>query len=222
MVAAGEAGAAMNLRLDDLRLAQGRFQLQASAHLEPGALGIAGPSGSGKTTLLELIAGLRAPSSGRLVCDGRVLDDPLKGAAVPAFERHLGYVPQDADLFPHLGVRENLCFGQARAQGTGPSLEAVVEMLGLQERLERDPQTLSGGERRRVALGRALLAGSQLLLLDEPFAGLDSVARKELRGALKTLRRQLKLPMLLVSHESADLKDLCDKVVKMHDGVLRS
>ena len=212
----------MKLLLEELRLSQGRFQLHANAVLDAGALGIAGPSGSGKTTLLELIAGLRRSAAGRLICDGRVLSDAAKNVALPAFERHLGYVPQDADLFPHLGVRENLRFGQARAQGTGPSLEAVVEMLGLQGQLERDPQTLSGGERRRVALGRALLAGSQLLLLDEPFAGLDSAARKELRGALKILRQQLKLPMLLVSHEPADLKDLCDKVVKMHEGVLKA
>jgi molybdate transport system ATP-binding protein len=210
----------MNLRLEGLQLRQGSFELRADADLRADAVGIAGPSGSGKTSLLEMIAGLRPPRAGRLSWQGQVLDDPAHSVSLPAWRRRIGYVPQEADLFPHLGVRENLCFGEKRAQGAGPGFAEVVDLLGLKALLGRDPQTLSGGERRRVALGRALLAGPELLLLDEPFTGLDRVARKELRLELKALRRRTKLPLILVSHEASDLRELCGTVLKMQPGVL--
>src|SRR5262245_29873227 len=113
----------MKLRLEALRLRQGSFELEATAYWKGQAVGISGPSGSGKTSLLELIAGLRRPQAGRLLWKERVLNDAVAGLCLPARERHLGYVPQDADLFPHLGVRENLLFGQGRAAGKGSSLE---------------------------------------------------------------------------------------------------
>ncbi len=212
----------MKLNLEGLRLVQGAFELRADAAFGKASVGIAGPSGSGKTTLLELVAGLRRSQAGRLSWNGRLLDDPSHGLRLPARDRRMGYVPQDADLFPHLGVRANLCFGQARAAGRGPGLEEVAGMMGLDGLLDRAPASLSGGERRRVALGRALLAGSELLLLDEPFTGLDTQARKSLRAALKTLRRRAGIPMILVSHDEKDFRELCGKVVKMKDGVLKA
>ena len=203
----------MKLRFDGIVLRQGAFELRADLELKGEALGICGPSGSGKTTLLELIAGLRSPQAGEMTLEGRSL------LGVPARERHMGYVPQDADLFPHLGVTENIKFGMTEA--TAPAFDEVVVLLKLETLLGRDPATLSGGERRRVALGRALLAGSRLLLLDEPFNGLDLAARRELRKELKALRQRLKIPLIMVSHDAADLRALCQVILKMEGGRLR-
>lgn len=221
MAKAREAGGPVKMRLEGLRLRQGGFELHAEAELGHKAIGIAGPSGSGKTSLLELIGGLRSPQAGRLLWDGRVLDDPAKGVALPARQRQMGYVPQDADLFPHLGVEANLRFGSERGQADGTSFSEVIGLLGLAPLLRRGASDLSGGERRRVALGRALLSGPQLLLLDEPFTGLDLRAKRDLRRALKALRSQLGLPLILVSHEAADLRELCDQVLVMKNGSLK-
>jgi molybdate transport system ATP-binding protein len=199
------------LRLDD-------FDLQASLSLGS-STAILGASGSGKTSLLECIAGLRE-AVGRIEFDGEVLLDA--GSCLPPEHRGLGYVPQDSSLFPHLDVRSNLLFGR-RGRAPSEAFEEIVEELELAPLLSRAPARLSGGEARRVALGRALLAEPRLLLLDEPTAGLDPVRAARARRAIACLVARRELPLLLVTHSREEALALCDEAVLMERGrVLRS
>jgi molybdate transport system ATP-binding protein len=206
----------------DLALRQGRFELSAAARLGPEAA-VLGPSGAGKTTLLEAIAGLRR-ARGRLAVGGAVLQDSAAGTFVPPERRRLGYVPQQGALFPHLSVRANLLFGRpGRQEGRGGAdLDALVATLDLEPLLARYPHHLSGGERRRVALGRALLARPRLLLLDEPTAGLDPLrARKALAG-IRRVRAELGVPLLLVTHDDREALALAAEVVLLDGGRVRA
>ncbi len=211
----------------DLRLEQGHFRLAVSARVGDSAA-VLGPSGAGKTTLLEALAGLRH-SSGRVVVGERVLQDTANGVWLPPERRRLGYVPQQGALFPHRCVRQNLLFGSGRGLGRhrgrrppADELEELVELLDLGDLLERYPRHLSGGERRRVALGRALLARPLLLLLDEPTAGLDPTrARRALAGVL-ALRRKLDIPILVVTHRREEALALADEVVLLQAGSVRA
>ena len=210
----------IDLHLQQVLLRQGGFQLRANAHIQATTLGLSGRSGGGKTTLLELIAGLRRPDQGQVSLGDECLDDAPLGRHVPTRLRRIGYVPQDADLFPHLDVRRNLTFGAGRADAGGPGIQAVTMALGLDDLLGRSSAGLSGGERRRVALARALLSGPQLLLLDEPFSGLDAAARRMLRTGLRVLNARFHIPWILVSHDPADLRGLCERVLHLQDGTL--
>ncbi len=201
----------------DLSLRQGGFELRATAGLGPEAA-VLGPSGAGKTTLLEAIAGLRR-ARGRIAVGGAVLQDSAAGIFLPPERRHLGYVPQQGALFPHLSVRENLAFGRRAARGQGDGdLDALVAALDLAPLLARYPRHLSGGEQRRVALGRALLARPRLLLLDEPTAGLDPLrARKALAG-IRRVRAELGVPLLLVTHDEREALTLASEVMLLAAG----
>jgi len=181
------------------------FALDVDLSGEADGLGIVGPSGSGKTTLLNAIAGLEPAE--RIELDGARLD------ALPAHERGLGYVGQDALLFPHLTVRENLRFSPR----AGP-IEPVVEALSLANLLDRKPGTLSGGERRRVAVARALASRPRALLLDEPFSGLDEMRRREAMSLLAHVRAQFGLPMILVSHVPEEVVGLAGKMLRIEEG----
>ena len=205
----------------DLQLDQGEFQLAVRAELSDSAA-VLGPSGAGKTTLLEALAGLR-PSTGRLVVGQQVLQDTAGGIWLPPERRRLGYVPQHGALFPHRSVRRNLLFGAGRGQRLPErELMELVELLDLGALLERYPRHLSGGERRRVALGRALLARPRLLLLDEPTAGLDPTrARRALAGVL-ALRRRLAIPILVVTHRREEALALARDVVLLEAGSVRA
>jgi molybdate transport system ATP-binding protein len=210
----------------DLTLPLDRFELRVTARLGEAAA-VVGPSGAGKTALLESIAGLR-PARGRVAVGGTVLQDTARGFHLPPERRHLGYVPQEGALFPHLSVRANLLFGERRAErrrGGGEELGAVVEALDLGPLLGRYPRHLSGGERRRVALGRALLAGPRLLLLDEPTAGLDPErarrALAQIRDQTRRVRGELGVPLLVVTHRPEEAAALAEEVLVLEEGRVR-
>lgn len=202
----------------DLELCQGGFRLRARITAGP-RLAVLGPSGAGKTSLLEAIAGLRR-GRGRVVVAGEVLQDT--GLFLPPERRRVGLVPQDGALFPHLSVRANLLFGvrgvHTGAAGSAVGLEEVVAVLDLAPLLERRPRHLSGGEARRVALGRALLSSPRLLLLDEPTAGLDPVRARRARGYLSAVARRTGMPWVVVTHREDEARALADEVVLLEGG----
>ncbi len=188
----------------------------------PGVTALFGRSGCGKTTTVQMIAGLLRPDRGHIRIDGTVLFDSAQGIDMPAEERGIGYVFQDARLFPHLSVRDNLSYGARRARARPQHLrfDDVVDLLGLAALLERRPVSLSGGERQRVAIGRALLARPRLLLLDEPLASLDAARRAELLPHLENLRDQFNLPMVFVSHQFEEVLRLAAEVVVLENGAV--
>ncbi|MBF0152735.1 MAG: molybdenum ABC transporter ATP-binding protein [Magnetococcales bacterium] len=176
-----------------------------------------GHSGSGKTTLLRAIAGLEKVTGGRLVVNGETWQD--EGIFLPTHLRPLGYVFQEASLFPHLSVRGNLDYGLRRVgRVEGSRFEAIVELLGIGGVLDRRPERLSGGERQRVAIARALLTQPQLLLMDEPLASLDQVRKDEILPYLEQLHGELEIPILYVSHALDEVARLADHLVVLDEG----
>ena len=200
----------------DIELAQGSFVLSAKIQLEARAAALFGPSGAGKTTILDAIAGLRTPRRGSIVVSGRVLFSSDAGVNLPAHQRHVGYVPQDVALFPHMLVRGNLLYG--RHPGVSPDLDRVVGMLEIQGLLDRRVTDLSGGERQRVALGRALMSGPSVLLLDEPLAAVDVPLRRRILPYLQRVRDELTVPIIYVSHDREEVDELADVVVNVEGG----
>jgi len=176
-----------------------------------------GRSGAGKSTVAELVAGLIRPVRGRVMLDKEVLLDSDKGLSVPVWKRRIGYVFQDARLFPHMSVRNNLLYGPRRSGDPHPALDQAVALLGLENLLTRLPGSLSGGETRRVAIGRALLNRPRLLILDEPLAGLDGARRADILPYLDQLARDGP-PILYVSHAVDEVARLADRVVLVGDG----
>ena len=204
----------------DVTLRQGTFALAANfAAPTPGVIALFGRSGSGKTTLVNIVSGLLQPDAGSVRLDAQLLTDTASGTAVPVEQRRIGYVFQDARLFPHLSVEGNLRYGQQRATGSHEiGFDEVVQLLGLAGFLARRPQQLSGGERQRVALGRALLSQPRLLLLDEPLASLDLPRREEVLPYLEALRERLKIPILYVSHQFEEVLRLATHLVLLDAG----
>ena len=185
----------------------------------PGIVALFGRSGCGKTTLVNVISGLLEADEARISLDDVVLTDTHAGTAVPVERRRIGYVFQDARLFPHFTVRGNLRYGLKRAQGSQViAFDEVVTLLGLEHLLNRRPHQLSGGERQRVSLGRALLSQPRLLLLDEPLASLDIARREEVLPYLEALRDRLSLPMVYVSHQFEEVLQLATHVVLLDAG----
>jgi molybdate transport system ATP-binding protein len=190
-----------------------------------------GPSGSGKTTVLRCVAGLQRPDQGRVEINGACWDDSARGVHLPAWSRPVGYVFQEARLFDHLDVRGNLMFAWRRAQQPGapevagastPTLDTLIEMLGIGPLLGRATRDLSGGERQRVAIARALATRPQLLLMDEPLAAVDYARRQEILPWLESLRDELKTPMLYVTHSSEEMVRLASTLVLMDAGQARA
>ncbi|RVU21149.1 molybdenum ABC transporter ATP-binding protein [Methylobacterium oryzihabitans] len=199
---------------------QGGFTLDAAFTAGGRVTALFGRSGSGKTTLVNVLAGLLRPERGRIAVDGQVLLDTAAGLDVPVHRRRIGYVFQDARLFPHLDVRRNLIFGRrfARDAAGGASLADVAGLLGLAPLLDRRPAGLSGGERQRVAIGRALLARPRLLLMDEPLAALDEARKAEIMPYLARLRDEAGVPIVYVSHAVAEVAQLAGTVVVLSEG----
>jgi molybdate transport system ATP-binding protein len=202
----------------------GEFSLQAAFESEGRVTGLFGASGAGKTSLVNIIAGLLRPDRGTIVVDGETLDDVANGVHVPSWRRRIGYVFQDARLFPHLNVRQNLNYGRRmNALADDPEQnKRVTELLDIGHLLDRRPGKLSGGERQRVALGRALLAKPRLLLLDEPLGALDEGRRAEILPYLVRLRDEARIPMVYVSHDAAEMRQLATQIVLLQRGRVSS
>jgi molybdate transport system ATP-binding protein len=199
----------------------GAFDVDASFTIPGrGVTALFGPSGCGKTTVLRCLAGLQR-LGGRLVVGGEVWQDDAAGMFKPPHRRPIGYVFQEASLFPHLSVRKNLLYGAARAGGrsTGElGFEDTVALLGIGTLLDRAPAALSGGERQRVAMGRALLSRPRLLLMDEPLAALDRQTKDDILPYLEALHARLSIPIVYVSHDIAEVERLADTLVLMERG----
>ena len=206
----------------DLEFRRGALRLCARAALDGGTTGICGPSGSGKSTLLALIAGLLRPQRGSIRFDGIAMTDTDRRVFVPPWRRHFGLVFQDGQLFPHLDVRQNLLYGWSRLRPEERrfGLDGVVELLEIAPLLERRTVQLSGGERSRVALGRALLYSPRLLLMDEPLAALDDRLKEQILPFLKRVRDETRIPMLYVSHSRAEVDYLAERVLRLEGGAL--
>ena len=197
------------------------FALQVSFVLASHGITVLwGASGSGKTTLLQCLAGLLRPDAGRIACREAVWFDAERGVCLAPERRRLGYVFQDVRLFPHLSVRSNMLFGRRFRGPSGVSFEDVVALLGLGRLLHRTPSDLSGGEKQRVAVGRALLACPELLLMDEPLTGLDRGKREEIMAYVKAIPERFGVPVLYVTHSDAELRFLADRVLNLEDGKL--
>ncbi len=196
------------------------FDLDVAFEAPPGATVLFGPSGSGKTTLVNAVAGLLRPDAGRIAAGDWLLLDTAAGRFVPPHRRRLGYVFQESRLFPHLTVRQNLGYGRwfAPRGARAESMSRVVEMLGLGPLLNRRPGALSGGEKQRVAIGRALLAAPKLILADEPLAALDEPRKAEILPYFERLRDEVSVPILYVSHSSAEVARLATTVVALRAG----
>ena len=204
-----------------LFLQQGDFTLDAQLALPTrGVTALFGPSGSGKSTLLRCVAGLVRAPEGYLEIDGEVWQDAARGHFLPTHKRSLGYVFQEASLFPHLTVEGNLAYGRRRAAAGALRVDRahMLELLGIGHLLGRRPDRLSGGERQRVAIARALYAGPKILLLDEPLSALDHARKQEILPYLERLHDELEIPMLYVSHAPDEVARLADHLVVLEAG----
>ena len=194
----------------DITLRQGAFVLSVSEMASVEVLGVFGPSGSGKTSLLEAIAGIRRPDAGEIRIGDRILFSSAKKIDLPARERHIGYVPQDALLFPNLDVKGNIRYGAKSAD-----FESLIAILDLQGLLDRRVGMLSGGEKQRVAIARALMTRPSILLLDEPLAGVDRERRDVILPYILRIRKELHVPLIYVTHDEAELNSIADRVLRL-------
>ncbi len=198
-----------------LELPLPRFALRVDLKLGAGVTALMGPSGSGKTSLLEALAGLRRKARGRIVLDGHVWLDTTARVSLPPDARRVGYVPQDAGLFPHLTALGNVGFG---ARGEPALVETAIDTLEIRPLLDRYPASLSGGEKQRVALARALATRPRLLLLDEPLAALDVALRERILPYLVRIRDEWKVPCLYVTHNVGEAVAIAERLVLLREG----
>lgn len=206
----------------DIYFKRAQFELNANFSSEALVTGLFGASGAGKSSLLHLIAGLATPTKGQIIVAGNLVYNSEKRINIPAHQRRIALVFQDAQLFPHLSVQHNLTYGynllkpaQRRVQ-----LNTVIDLLEIGQLLHKKPQHLSGGEKQRVGLGRALLSSPELLLLDEPMASLDERLKQQILPFLVRTRDELQLPMLYVSHAIAEINYLTDYIINIHGGLV--
>jgi len=197
-------------------LTQGHFVVAPDLSVSARSIALFGPSGSGKTSILEAIAGLRTPQLGHIAVNGRVLFDRAAHTDVPVRDRHIGYVPQDVLLFPHLDVRKNVTYATPRRPQA--DLDALVSLLDLSGLLDRRVASLSGGERQRVALARALHSGPDVLLLDEPLAAVDLARRRRILDALLAIRDDLHVPIVYVTHSPDEARAVADIALVLEEG----
>ncbi len=199
----------------DVERQLGDRSIRLALRSDAGITALFGPSGVGKTSVLNMVAGLLRPDRGRIVVAGETLFDSADGTDLPPEHRRAGYVFQDGRLFPHRRVRDNLLYGWRL---TAPAnrwltLDDAVDFLGIRPLLDRFPRTLSGGEAQRVAIGRALLSGPRFLLMDEPLSSLDVRRREDILAVIERVRDELKVPILYVSHDRAEVERLAGEIV---------
>jgi molybdate transport system ATP-binding protein len=209
-----------NLMQVDVEKRLGDFSIAAKFETEGGVTALFGHSGSGKTSIVNMIAGLVTPDRGRIAINDDVLFDSAARINVPAHRRRIGYVFQEGRLFPHLTVAQNLDYGRwfsGRRRGSAETAH-IVELLAIGHLLQRRPGKISGGERQRVAVGRALLMRPRLLLLDEPLASLDAARTAEILPYLERLRDEAAVPMVYVSHQPAEVRRIATTVVRIEGG----
>ncbi len=206
----------------DVTRTLGSFHLNVAFSAPAGITALFGPSGSGKTLTLRCVAGLLRPDRGQVALGQRVLYDRASGVDVATRDRRIGYVFQHYALFPHLSAAANIAFGLHGASPNDRSsrVKELLEMVGLTGFAERRPHELSGGQQQRVALARALAPRPDLVLLDEPFAAIDSFVRDHLREQLRAIHTRTQVPMILVTHDIADVRSLADTVVLYGHGVV--
>jgi len=203
----------------DIKASLGDFRLRTAFNVEGAITALFGPSGSGKTSLVRMIAGLETPSAGLIRIGERTLFDKAASINLPPPRRRVGYVIQEANLFPHLTVRQNLSFSSWAGGRKGTiKLSDVCEVLGIEQLLGRKPERLSGGERQRVAIGRALLSDPSILLLDEPLSALDINRKLEILPFLEQIRDEFEIPMIYISHSVDEVTRLADCLVVMDEG----
>lgn len=201
----------------DITIAPGEREIACRIASDAKLTALVGPSGVGKSSVLNAIAGLLVPKAGRIAVAGEALFDAAAGVSLPPEARRAGYVFQDTRLFPHRRVAANLAYGTrfADPQRRWITQDEVVTLLGIDDLLDRWPATLSGGEARRVAIGRALLVAPRFLLLDEPFAALDQARAETLAELIERIRDTLSIPILLVSHSASEVERLAGQVVEL-------
>ncbi|WP_454674709.1 ATP-binding cassette domain-containing protein [Achromobacter pestifer] len=200
------------------------FELDVAFTSSSKRIALFGPSGAGKSLTLRAVAGLLRPDAGRIDINGHVLFDSQAGVCMPTQSRRVAYLFQDYALFPHLTVAQNIAFGLRRGwlnpprREVGPQAKRWVDAFELGAIVGSYPHEISGGQKQRVALARALMLQPDILLLDEPFSALDSQLRGRMRQELNALQRQLDVPMLLITHDPADVDALADEVFEVRDG----
>ena len=194
----------------DVTMRQGAFVLRVRDAASVEVLGVFGPSGSGKTSLLEAIAGIRTPDEGEIRIGDRVLYSSATKIDLPSRDRRIGYVPQDALLFPNLDVKGNIRYGERSGD-----YESLVAILDLQALVDRRVQMLSGGEKQRVAIARALMTRPSILLLDEPLASVDRERRDVILPYILRIRKELHVPLIYVTHDETELRSIADRVLRL-------
>jgi len=196
------------------------FLLDVNFSVQPRVTGLFGPSGAGKSTLLNVLAGLIQPDSGRIVLDGACIFDSELKINVPIHQRHIGLIFQESRLFPHLTVHGNLTYGFNLLEKPQQqfSLEQIVALLEIGPLLKQRPHQLSGGEKQRVAMGRALLSSPRLLLLDEPLASLDKKLKNQILPFLKKVAEEINIPMIYISHSIEEIQQITQQLVFIDQG----
>jgi molybdate transport system ATP-binding protein len=211
--------------LAQFQLNYGAFQLEVDLQLPCSGISVLfGHSGSGKTTLLRCIAGLQQAEQGFLQINGKTWQDSANGIFLPTHKRNLGYVFQEANLFAHLTVMGNLCYGLKRIRQNSETehFKQVIELLGIENLMQRMPERLSGGERQRVGIARALVLNPEILLMDEPLAALDGKRKQEILPFLTRLHNELNIPVLYVTHSQQEVTQLADYLVLLADGKVQA
>lgn len=206
----------------DVRRRLGKLQIEAAFSAGSGVTALFGRSGAGKTSIVNMISGLLKPDEGRIAANGRLLFDSAQRVSLPVHKRRIGYVFQDDRMFPHLTVRQNLAYGRwfTPRHERSASFDQVVEMLDIAPLMDRLPAALSGGEKQRVAIGRALLASPRLLLMDEPLASLDEHRKQDILPYIERLRDETQIPIVYVSHSLNEVARLANTIVLVSEGAV--